>query len=110
MAKVHDREPPDDAPAATYRAFEAEADAAVHQERLARDERSGLVTALAGPAPCRLIVEGGRDRPGRNRSAEPSVAVGNALAGVPYRDRLRRLSPEWRLCLSREGVPGNLKK
>jgi hypothetical protein len=34
------------------------ADAAVPQERLARDELAGLVTALAGPAPCCLIVEG----------------------------------------------------
>jgi hypothetical protein len=39
-------------------AFEAEADVAVHQERLARDELAGLITALAGPAPCCFIVEG----------------------------------------------------
>ena len=39
-------------------AFEAEADVAVHQERLARDKLAGLVAALAGPAPCCLIVEG----------------------------------------------------
>jgi hypothetical protein len=38
--------------------FEAVADAAVHQERLARDELADLVTALAGPARCCLIVEG----------------------------------------------------
>jgi hypothetical protein len=34
------------------------ADAAVHQERLARDELAGLVTTYAGPAQCCLIVEG----------------------------------------------------
>jgi hypothetical protein len=34
------------------------ADAAVQQERLARDELADLVRALAGPAPCCLIVEG----------------------------------------------------
>jgi hypothetical protein len=34
------------------------ADAAVHQERLARDEPASLVRALAGPTPCCLIVEG----------------------------------------------------
>jgi hypothetical protein len=56
--EVHDREPPDDAPAATHAAFEAEADATVHQERLARDELASLVAAFAGPAPCCLIVEG----------------------------------------------------
>ena len=39
-------------------AFEAAADAAVHQERLARDKLADLVRALAGPAPCCLIVEG----------------------------------------------------
>jgi hypothetical protein len=38
-------------------AFEAEADAAVHQERLARDRQADLITALAGPAPYCLIVE-----------------------------------------------------
>jgi hypothetical protein len=42
----------------TIQAFEAEADAAVHQERLARDKLTGLVAAFAGPAPCCLIVEG----------------------------------------------------
>jgi hypothetical protein len=55
--EIHDREPPDDAATATHAAFEAEADAAVHQERLAIDELAGLVTGLAGPAPCCLIVE-----------------------------------------------------
>jgi hypothetical protein len=39
-------------------AFEAAADAAVHQERLARDKLAGLVRAHAGPAPCCVIVEG----------------------------------------------------
>ena len=34
------------------------ADAAVHPERLAPDKLAGLVRALAGPAPCSLIVEG----------------------------------------------------
>jgi hypothetical protein len=58
VEEVHDREPPDDAPASTHAAFEAAADAAVHQERLARDKLAGLVAALAGPAPCCLIVEG----------------------------------------------------
>jgi hypothetical protein len=53
-----DREPPADAPPATHQAFEAEADSAVHQERLARDKLAGLGTALAGPAPRCLIVEG----------------------------------------------------
>jgi hypothetical protein len=48
--EIHDREPPDDAPAGMH--------AAVHQERLARGELADLVTALAGPAPCCLIVEG----------------------------------------------------
>jgi hypothetical protein len=56
--EVHDREPPDDSPPATHAAFEAAADAAVHQERLARDELAGLVAAFAGPAPCCVIVEG----------------------------------------------------
>jgi hypothetical protein len=56
--EIHDGEPPDDAPPATHQAFEAEADAAIHQERLARDKLAGLVTAFAGPAPCCLIVEG----------------------------------------------------
>jgi hypothetical protein len=56
--EIHDREPPDDAPAATHATFEAAVDAAVHQERLARDKLAGLVRALAGPAPCCLIVEG----------------------------------------------------
>jgi hypothetical protein len=55
---IHDRELPDDAPTATHAAFEATADAAVHQERLARDEQAGLITALAGPAPCCIIIEG----------------------------------------------------
>jgi hypothetical protein len=55
---IHDREPSDDAPAATHATFEAAADAAAHQERLARDKLAGLVRALAGPAPCCLIVEG----------------------------------------------------
>jgi hypothetical protein len=58
VEEIHDREPPDDAPPATHAAFEAAADAAVHQERLARDKLAGLVTALAGPAPCCVIVEG----------------------------------------------------
>jgi hypothetical protein len=56
--EVHDREPPDDAPPATHAALEAAADAAVHQERLARDKLADLVRTLAGPAPCCLIVEG----------------------------------------------------
>jgi hypothetical protein len=46
------------APPATHANFEAAADDAVHQERLARDKLEDLVTALAGPAPCCLIVEG----------------------------------------------------
>ena len=58
VEEIHDREPPDDAPPATHATFEATADAAVHQERRARDKLAGLVTALAGPAPCRLIIEG----------------------------------------------------
>jgi hypothetical protein len=56
--EIHDQEPPGDAPPATHAAFEAAADAAVHQEHLARDKLAGLVTSLAGPAPCCLIVEG----------------------------------------------------
>jgi hypothetical protein len=56
--EIHVREPSDDAPPATHATFEAAADAAVHQERLARDKLAGLVTSLAGPAPCCLIVEG----------------------------------------------------
>jgi hypothetical protein len=55
--EIHDREPPDDAPTATHASFEAEADAAVHQERLARNRLAGLATTHAGAAPCRLIVE-----------------------------------------------------
>ena len=38
--------------------FEAAADAAVHQERLARDKLADLVTAFACPVPCCVIVEG----------------------------------------------------
>jgi hypothetical protein len=56
--EIHDREPPDDAPPATHQAFEAEADAAIHQERLARDELADPITTVASPAPFCLIVEG----------------------------------------------------
>jgi hypothetical protein len=56
--EIHDREPPEDAPAATHATFEAAADAAVHQERLARDKLAGRITTLAGPAPCCVFVEG----------------------------------------------------
>src|SRR5262245_22432689 len=56
--EIHDREPPGGAPVATRAGVEAAADAAVHQERLARDKLAGLVNALAGPAPCCIPGQG----------------------------------------------------